>query len=92
MNDYQALEMRKKLTNIFFNKQLRLRVSFEQHDYTHYEINQSCEDSLEEFMIENFSADWRENDYAMSFYENVACDILISAQNDAIELYQQLNS
>lgn len=87
-----ALELRKKLNNMFFNKELKFKVSFEQNDYTDDEIRESCSDSLDGFMSDNFSEDWRENDDAMSFYENVACDIRINAENDAIELYRQINS
>ena len=91
LNDYEMLDLRKKLCNMFFNKTLRFKTSFEQHDYTEEEIRQSCDDSVSDFMIENFGSEWSNNEQAQFFYEVTACDLRINTENDAIEIYHAMN-
>lgn len=90
-NQYEILDLKKELLNVFLNKELRFKVSFEQHDYTTDEIKQSCDDEVTSFMIDKFGVEWESNEQAVWFYETTACDIRINAENDAIELYNSLS-
>ena len=90
LNDYEMLDLSKKLCNMFLNKHLRLKKSFEFYEYTDCEIIQSYIDELNEFMSNEFAEDWENNEQAKWFYECVACDLRLDAENDSIELYHSI--
>lgn len=92
LNDYEMLNVRKDLANALLNKSLRLKKSFEQHEYTDDEIRQSCDNAVAEFMQNTFGADWENNDQAHGFYELQACDMRIGLENEMVELYHNLNN
>jgi hypothetical protein len=92
MNDYQSLELRNELSNLFFNKKIRMKQSFLEFDYTDDEIRESFDDSLFEFMNEKFGNDWETHEEAtdaMHFYENIGCDLRFQSENEMIDFYHE---
>ncbi len=91
-DDYEMLNVKKELANIFLNKGLRFERSFKEYDYTNDEIKQSADNLVTDFMIEKWDSDWEENEQASFFYEATACDMRIVFEREMIELYNDINS
>ncbi len=92
MNDYEFLELRNELSNLFFNKKIRMKQSFLEFDYTDDEIRQSFDNALAEFMVEKFGDNWETHEEAtdaMDFYENIGCELRSDSENEMIDFYPE---
>ena len=88
-DDYKMLDVKKALTLELRNKADRLERSFQQHEYTVDEIKQSIDDTVTNFMIENWGVEWEQNSQASAFYENTACPARIDLEFNMIDLYNE---